>query len=203
MSLSVRRLALLLTLAVTPACGLAADPPIGSIAQALTDGGTDDAGAPPDLSMAYPPPSARIQPMTWSSGGFLVGPGGFYDATFSTRCMPTTASDGEIRCLPTAWLSEPDSGPSYFGVLYPFFADSACTQPVLLRDYVRNPGIGHFQIVKSPPNSVYRLLAAPSRGKLYWMDSMGCAESWADGAAPYWILAELIPPSSFAKMELH
>lgn len=122
------RILLLLALAACSHKGFIGPDDAGGDA-ALVDGALPDAASPDGAS----PDGGNAGDQSFQSGSrikvrYVVSSDGaqqavgFYDSQRSQNCSFTTASDAILRCMPDAY--------AVYG-LTTFFADSACTQPLL------------------------------------------------------------------------
>lgn len=201
---------MLLTVLLTACLPAAPDEP-GQARQALVDdGGTDDAGAPADLALPPPPPSARLRAMTWQSGGFTIAGDGFFDKTLNTRCAPARAADGVIRCIPYPWVEiGGDDVPAYDPVSLFVFTDSSCTNRIIDISFVR-PMVTVGDYVRTriarPIGSwfdVYRVgPIAPIPSTYYRLGIAGGCYSYASIRPGTWHSVEHVPTWMLAEMSL-
>jgi hypothetical protein len=124
-----------------------------------------------------PPPSfeaygARLMPIvnTFSDGTISIERGHFWDSEREEPCSLVRIDGDASRCLPAfVWNSKPG-----------WFADSSCSQPVLITDacaelprYVRDESVAPWNVCQPAALDTLRALGEPIAGDvLYTLDPM-------------------------------
>lgn len=146
---------------------------------------------PAGLRAAYASGS-RLRVVVLDGGGGAESFDGFYDTELGEPCQFRTASDGELRCLPT-----PDTT-----LRHATFADATCATPVALLPSPACGPIVHDALVPVAGScnafEVRAIGAALGDAPVYRMNG-SCTEVQPDpGRAPF-ALGAVAPPSAFVR----
>ena len=205
----MRRIALLL--ALTPlACSnnaqIAPDP--------TKDGGSVDGGpladGSPDGSVpgdAGSPDGSAPKPASYTSGTrlrtrYITGSDGskqlvgFYDSTLKVECGFFTAGDSKTRCIPLG-------GNNAAAVQTALYADSGCTQPVVVSQYPYCPtfayGADQTPVTSCGTGYIYRVYALGAKLTTFYQKSGSCTAYAVPATQQMWAVGAEIQPSQFVE----
>lgn len=129
---------------------------------------------------------------------------GWYDTARKEPCAARTATDGKLRCLPSA---APQLAPQILGE--PYYADSTCTTIVTVAalgtcgeslQYVGTPDV--VTPACSYPRTLFKVGAKISAPTFYRKSSTGCVTSGSpfSGTTPDLYEARAVAPTEFAEI---
>jgi hypothetical protein len=148
-----------------------------------------DLGPPITLATVTRTPvgTTRIQAIEDAAGSARANEYDVHDSQLGVECRPQNAADGVLRCLP--------SRPAYATA---YFADAACTQPLMLAAYGQ-PACATLPplIIEDPSGPRVYQAGAKYTLPFYYSATPGSCSLVTPSSDEYVLGAE-IPPSSFA-----
>ncbi|HTB71956.1 MAG TPA: hypothetical protein VK762_01870 [Polyangiaceae bacterium] len=135
---------------------MSSDKDSGSMMSTIMDALTD----PVPAAKADPVSGSRLKTQYWNGAdGSKQAMSGFYDSMLGETCYPSTASDGQMRCMPGM------AGVSSFG-------DSGCTQSLaLVVGCGTTPKYASQSVAATAcnrPQTTYYALGSPFNGSMYY-----------------------------------